>query len=110
MTETLFLLGALGLVAILAARVGLRSRSTRAEGLQHAPAPGEVSGQPLPAPPSPGEPNVVFPDESEIHLWPDSLVLMHAANSLPWPANARLVAELRDRAAQLAALEALDTP
>lgn len=35
---------------------------------------------------------------------------MHAANSLPWPANARLVAELRDRAAQLAALEALDTP
>ncbi|MCP3811813.1 hypothetical protein NLX62_05645 [Mycobacteriaceae bacterium Msp059] len=110
MTETLFLLGALGLAAILAVRVGLRSRSARVEGLQHAPAPGEVSGQPLPAPPSPGEPNLVFPDEAEIHLWPDSLVLMHAASCLPWPANARLVAELRDRAAQLAALEALDTP
>ncbi|MGW4097100.1 hypothetical protein [Mycobacterium sp. NPDC004974] len=67
-------------------------------------APGEESGDPL-APPSPGEPNLAFPDESEIHLWPDSLVLTHAANCLPWPGNARLVGELRDRAAQFEAAE-----
>ncbi|MFN6543889.1 hypothetical protein [Mycolicibacterium nivoides] len=109
MTEPLFLLGALALAAILAVRIGLRSRSSRAEGSQHATAPGEVSGDSPSAPPSPGGPNLTFPDEAEIHLWPDSLVLTHAANCLHWPANARLVAELRDRAAQLAALESLDT-
>ncbi|MGA5542727.1 hypothetical protein ACPCIR_12820 [Mycobacterium sp. NPDC051198] len=109
MTETLFLLGALALAAILAVRVGLRSRSSSAEGSQHSTTPGEVSGDSPIASPSPGGPNLTFPNEAEIHLWPDSLVLVHAANCLPWPANARLVAELRDRAAQLAALEALDT-
>lgn len=143
MSETLFLLGALGLAAILAVRVGLRSRSARAEGLQHAPAPGEVSGQPLPAPPSPGEPTLrdcahatatacgVNPELIDAHMdqvvaehlggLPDSELLQRAAAAVDLAARRTPVVRvtndlltladaLRDRAAQFAALEALDTP
>lgn len=56
MTNTLFLLGSLALAGIFVARIGLRSESSRAEGTQHAQAPGEVSGALSPDPsPSPGD-------------------------------------------------------
>ncbi|WP_135452572.1 hypothetical protein [Mycobacterium sp. DL99] len=55
--------------------------------------------------PSLGEPNLTHPDPAEMHLWPDSLLLTFAANSLLWPQEKRLSEELLNRAAQFAVLE-----
>lgn len=86
-------------------RAGIHPDEPRAEGTQHADAPGEVSSGPA-AQPSPGEPT------------PDSELLNTAAQwiqraaddysqrlEVGLPAARRLVIELRDRAAQFEAAE-----
>ncbi|OBK04668.1 hypothetical protein A5746_28115 [Mycolicibacterium conceptionense] len=78
-------------------------KARRAEGTQHAQAPGEVSGAQPPEPsPSPGDP----------HPWAelaDSALMQAAANMIELQAGRRsgLAAELRSRAAQFAAFEAI---
>ncbi|WP_159233472.1 hypothetical protein [Mycolicibacterium vanbaalenii] len=43
-------------------------------------------------------PNLKSPDPAEMPLWPDWLVMMHAANCLEWPKHEQLVGALRARA------------
>lgn len=56
--------------------------------------------------PSPERPNLTFPNPDEMAAWPDSLLLTHAANCMPFtPENYRLVDELRERAEHFEAIE-----
>lgn len=84
----------------------------RAEGTQHAQTPGEVSADPSPDPaPSPGDYSRM-PDSELLSRAADDIdalaVRMKTVRNLNDLLN--LADELRDRAAQYAALESLDTP
>ncbi|WP_261861504.1 hypothetical protein, partial [Mycobacterium montefiorense] len=84
----------------------------RAEGTQHAHTPGEVSADPSPDPaPSPGDYSRM-PDSELLSRAADDIdalaVRMKTVRNLNDLLN--LADELRDRAAQFAALESLDTP
>lgn len=84
----------------------------RAEGTQHAQTPGEVSADPSPDPaPSPGDYSRM-PDSELLSRAADDIdalaVRMKTVRNLNDLLN--LADELRDRAAQFAALESLDTP
>ncbi|MBU8816389.1 hypothetical protein [Mycolicibacterium goodii] len=99
--------------------------SSRAVGMQRAASPGEVSADTPDTAPSPGHPDGhekhIHVNFSSINQTPDSELLIRAAIAVDHAANAaktvarttellNLADELRDRAAQFAALEALETP
>ncbi|MCV7065639.1 hypothetical protein H7H51_07755 [Mycolicibacterium farcinogenes] len=90
----------------------LAEETRRAEGTQHAQAPGEVSDGPSPDPsPSPGDYSRM-PDSQLLTRAADDIdaFALRASTVLDLNDLLNLADALRDRAAQFAALETLDTP